>query len=332
MTATPTIAPPHELVWALSTSLAPARALYVVAELGVADRLGPDPVAVEELAAQCAVEPEPLERVLALLAAFGIFDREDGRYRHTEASQLLRDDHPMSMRSFVRMMGLPVMWSSFGCLESSLRTGTPAINDVAPEGLWGYLEAHADEARVFDGAMTAKARADVAAILDAYDFRPFATIADIGGGRGHFLRAVLEAAPAARGVLFDLPSVIDTLDPPSQRLALHAGDFFADPLPRADAYVLMEVLHDWDDADALAILQAVRRAASPGAVVLVIESTLLDHPHPHVQTLDVVMLAVTGGRERSAEAIGTLFQKAGFQPTRSIDTAGTVRIVEAVAV
>ncbi len=231
------------------------------------------------------------------------------------------------------MMGLPVVSAAFGQLEHSIRTGSPAVETLEPDGFWAYLQDHPDEAQVFGHAMTAKAAADIAAILDAYDFSRFATIADIGGGRGHLLRAVLDAVPNANGVLFELPEVIDSLDLEHERLTPHAGDFFADGLPVADAYVLMEVIHDWGDAECVAILTAIRRAAAPGATVLVVENVLPDEGiDPRGQTLDVIMLAVTGGRERTPSQLSELLNRAGFGDGTVTETAGPLRIVEATAV
>lgn len=123
--------------------------------------------------------------------------------------------------------------------------------------------------------MTAKAGAEVAAVLAGYDFRPFGTIADIGGGRGHLLRAVLDAAPTAEGILFDLPEVINTVgDENQQRLTAVAGDFLVDALPVADAYVLMEVLHDWADQECITILNAIRRAAPANSTLLIVEGVI----------------------------------------------------------
>jgi hypothetical protein len=196
--------------------------------------------------------------------------------------------------------------------------------------LWPYLQEHPGEAEVFGQAMTAKAAADTAAILAAYDFARFSTIADIGGGRGHLLRAVLDGVPGAGGVLFDLPQVIGSLDVHHDRLTPQAGDFFVDPLPAADAYVLMEVIHDWGDAECVAILDAIRRAAPSGATVLVIEDVMPDDRlDVRSQTLDVIMLAVTGGRERTVSQLGELFDRAGLRLAGVTETAGAMRIVEA---
>lgn len=181
--------------------------------------------------------------------------------------------------------------------------------------------------------MTAKAAADIASVLEAYDFSRFGRIADIGGGRGHLLRAVLEAVPAAEGILFDLPEVIGTLEFEHERLTPQAGDFFVDPLPAADAYVLMEVIHDWADEESINILSAIRRAASPGAKAVIIENVLAEEqPDPRGQTLDIIMLSVTGGRERTPSEFGALLNRSGFRLEAVIETAGPLRIVEAAAV
>ncbi len=328
-----TTAQPHEIVWTLINDFVSSRSLQVVADLGVADHIGEEEaVGVKQLAAACGADPDGLDRVLHLLASQGIFAREADGYRHTEASRLLCTEHPMSMRAFARMMGLPVIRATFDHLEHSVRTGSPAIELAAGEGLWAYLTAHPEEARVFGQAMTGKAAADTAAVLGAYDFGRFDTIADIGGGRGHLLRAVLDTVPAAEGILFDLPEVIETLEIGRDRLTARAGDFFVDPLPTADAYLLMEVIHDWADAEAAAILTAIRRAASPGARVLIIENVLDDlEVDPRGHTLDVIMLAVTGGRERTGNQLVGLLGSAGFAEGKVIDTGGPMRIVEAVA-
>ena len=323
---------PHETVWTLINTVVASRSLQVVAELGVADHIGDEATDVKQLATACGADPDGLDRVLHLLASHGIFARDADGYRHTDASRLLCSGHPMSMRAFARMMGLPVIRASFDNLEHSVRTGSPAMELAAGDGLWAYLMAHPEEARIFGQAMTGKAAADTAAVLGAYDFGRFDTIADIGGGRGHLLRAVLDAVPAAEGILFDLPDVIRTLDIDRERLTPRSGDFFVDPLPTADAYLLMEVIHDWADAEAAAILTAIRRAASPGARVLVIESVVDElESDPRGHTLDVIMLAVTGGRERTANQLIGLLASAGFVDGTLIDTGGPMRIVEAVA-
>jgi C-methyltransferase len=263
----------------------------------------------------------------------GVFHVEDGAFRHTPASELLRTDHPKSMRAYARMMGLTGFVEAFSRIEHAIRTGQPSVETVNPGGFWAYLQESPDDAQLFGQAMTARAAADIATLVDAYDFSRFSTIADIGGGRGHLLRAVLDSAPRAQGVLFALPDVIAALDVDHPRLAPRAGDFFVDPLPAADLYVLMEIMHDWADAERLAILSALRRAAPRGATVLVIETILHDtEPDPRGRMLDVIMLAISGGRERTAHQFGELFRSTGFGDGTLIDTAGALRMIQTTAV
>jgi C-methyltransferase len=324
---------PDEIIWTLTHAVVPSRCLHLLAALGVADEIGDHPVSTAELASRCGADADALGRMLRLMAAHGIFESDGAGFRHTPASRLLRSDHPKSMRAFAELMGLPIFAAAFDRLEHSARTGSPAIDAVEPQGLWAYLQGHPDEARTFDRAMTAKAAADLGAVLGAYDFRRFATIADIGGGRGHLLRAILDAVPTAGGVLFDRPQVIEALDFEHDRLTPQAGDFLVDPLPAADAYVLMDVIHDWPDAECVAILRAIRAAAAAGAKVLVIESLLReDGPDPRGEELDIVVLAMVGGRERTAGRLTELLRSCGFGDATVIPTKGRLRIVEATAV
>ncbi len=328
---TPPPLQPHETIWTLTNAVIPSTCLHVIAELGIADYIGDAPAAESELASRCGVDADALGRILGLLCDYGVFERADGGFRHSPASELLRTDHPMSMRGFPRMMGLPVFQTVIDRLSHSVRTGSPSMDTVEPKGLWAYLQDRPGEYEIFGQAMTAKAVADIAAVLGAYDFGRFATIADVGGGRGHLLRAVLDAVPTAEGVLFDLPEVIAALDFQHERLTPKAGDFFADDLPSADAYILMEVLHDWPDDACVTILEGIRRAARPGATVVVIENVIAEgRPDPRGRTLDVVMLAVTGGRERTATDLGVLFEQASLKAGEVVETAGPLRIVEAV--
>lgn len=320
--------PPAQLVWNLVNAHAIARCVHVVAEFGVADALGDAPAPAAELAQGTGMDADALDRMLRLLVANGVFAAGAGGYAHTPASELLRSDHPQSMRAFARMIGLPAVWQGFTELRHAATTGRPARD--WPDLLAHFAE-HPDEARLFNEAMVAKSMATIPAVVEACDWSGFRRIADIGGGRGHLLQAILEHAPDAAGVLFELPRVIaDATAAASPRLELVAGDFFADPLPAADAYVLMEVLHDWNDDDALRILRALRGAAPPGARLRVVETVIPDAPDSHPgKVLDIIMLAVTGGRERTGGAYRALLARAGWDMQRVIPTASPLSVVEA---
>lgn len=309
------------------------RSLHVVADLGVADALDETPRTATELAASVGAHPEALGRVLRLLAAHGVFETQGDTFRHSPASRLLRTDHPQSMRAFAQMFGLPIFWATFEALEHSVRTGLPAAETTFPEGFWAYLAQRSEEGRVFNAAMSAKAQGAVAGILASYDFSGFGLIGDIGGGSGHLLRAVLDAAPNVRGVLFELPHVIDeAAGIASERLTLQAGDFFRDALPTCDVYLLMEIIHDWGDEESVAILQAVRQAAPPHAKLLLIETIVPDDPGPDwSKMLDIHMLTLLGGRQRTWQEYEELLARSGFLLQREIDTRAGISILEVLA-
>ena len=322
---------PPQMLWGLITVHAIARCIHVMAEAGIADALDELPASASELAARTGLNADALARMLRLLAAHGVFAFGPSGYAHTDASRLLRSDHPQSLRSFARMIGMPVIWQGFTDLDYVARTGKPA-KEMADHV--AYFASHPNEASLFNQAMVGKSAAVIPLIVDAYDFTAFRTIADIGGGRGHLLQAILRRAPLATGILFDLPHVItDATDVASDRLKLQAGDFFRDPLPIADAYVLMEVIHDWDDEKAANILASVRRAAPPSARVLIVEALVSESPGPHFgKELDIIMLAVTGGRERARSEYERLLGATGFRMQRVIPTPSQYSVVEAVTV
>ena len=319
-----------QAVWALINAHVVSRCIHMIADFGVADALDSEPASAEELAQRTGMNADALARMLRLLSAHGLFALDGERYTHTPDSELLRSDHPFSLRSFARMIGTS-SWNAFTELAQPARTGRPALGWQA---MMDHFADHPDEAALFNEAMVDKAAAVVPAVVQAFDFSPFATIVDVGGGRGHLLSAILEHNPQATGVLFELPHVIaDAGGAASDRLELVAGDFFVDPLPAADAYILMEVLHDWNDQDAARILAAVRRAAAPGARLLVVEVLVPDTAGPdHSKLLDIIMLALTGGRERTREQYEQLLGNAGFTLAQVTPTRSTYFVVEATAV
>ena len=312
------------------------RALHVVADLAIADALDQEPRSAADLAKDIGADADALDRVLRLLASHGVFDRRKGKYAHNALSRALRSDHPQSMRAYVRLVGLPVFWKSWGALEQVVRSGKPAVTDI-----FAYFKGHPQETEIFNAGMKSKAQSVISPVLAAYDFSIFDTIGDIGGGLGHLLQAVLKAAPKLRGVLFDQPHVVERAgvdETIANRLVLQGGDFFRGPLPRCDAYVLMEVLHDWTDEQSRQILQQIRKAAPDKAKLLVVETVLPNesawaagHGEHFGNHLDINMLVLTGGRERTPDEFAKLFADCGWQLAHVIPTPTPYSIVEAVA-
>jgi hypothetical protein len=309
-----------------------SRSIHVLAELNVADALGDSPLTAAELAKSTGADPDALYRVLRLACAHGVFELDGNRFRHSTASRMLRSDHPQSMRSFVRMFGLAINWGAYAELEHSVRTGRPAMEKTLPEGFWTYLGKHPEANSIFNATMLAKAQGQIPAIVASYDFSEFKLIGDIAGGRGHLLSLIIEATPKAKGVLFDLPHVVkEAAAIASERLKLESGDFFKDPLPRCDGYILMEIIHDWPDKEAVAILQAVRRAAAPRAKLLLIEAIVPNDPGPDwSKLLDIHMLALLGGKQRTLSEYERLLEQSGFSFQREIDTGAGISILEAL--
>ncbi len=307
------------------------RCLYTVAEFAVADAIGDDEVGADEIARRSGLDVGATSRVLRLLAAHGVFERTGDRFSHTAASRLLRSDHPFSLRAHVRNNGTALSMRLNAELPNAVRAGGPTVGFAELEA---HFSEHPDAAATFDAAMVSNAATIIPAVLDAVDLGQCHVVADIGGGRGHVLSAILDRHPGPHGVLFDLPHVIAQCQGlSSPRLELVGGDFFASDLPSADVYVLMSVLHDWTDADAARLLANLRRAAAPGARLLVIETVLSDEPGPdYAKTLDVLMLAVTGGRERTAAEYVRLLAASAFDVSKVVRTPAAYSVVEAIAV
>ena len=253
---------PARVVGELAKAHIAARCLHVAAAFGVADAIGDQPADPREIAARTGLDADALRRILRLLVAHGVFEERAGGYTHNAASRLLRSDHPESLRPYVRMGGMPAFWERYTDLGETVQTGRPSRDW---RGLLGYFDEHQDEAQIFNAAMVAKSRACCRPWSDAYDFARFDVVADIGGGHAAICsRPILEHAPdRAR----------DSLRPAargrrrryafrSARLEIVAGDFFVDPPPMADLYLLMDLLHDWRDDDAARILAAVRRGGA----------------------------------------------------------------------
>ena len=320
-----------QTVQALTTAYWASRCLQIVAEVGVADVLGEAPRTAEALAADLGVHADPLGRIMRCLVNHGVFTLSDGLFSHNGASRLLASDARPPLRSMVRMMGLKAHWAAYGELDETLRTGRPGIALATGGGFFEHLAAHPQEGRLFDEAMTGKAFGQIGPALAAYDFSRFRTIADIGGGAGHLLAAVLETAPGAEGVLFDLPAVAErAAERPHPRARYIGGDFFKDPIPSCDAYLLMTVLHDWSDAEAAQILAAIRRSAPPGAKLLLLEAVigLNSGGYDFAIDLDIEMLVMTTGRERTRDEWARLLAEGGFRLDRVIATSGMSAVIE----
>ncbi len=295
--------------------------------------LGEGPETVATLASSSGADANALGRVIRLLDSHGVFELRDGQVRHTEASRLLRSDHPRSMRDFARMFGLTLNWRSAERLHHSVATGESAASEAFAGGFWGRLEEQPDEARIFDGAMVGKSMGQIGAITANYDFSSFGHVVDVGGGQGHLIRAILQACPRTTGTLFDLPHVVEAASQGGDeggRLSFVGGDFFKDPIPAGDGYILMEVIHDWDDEHASQIFKAVRTSASDQAKLLLIETEVPEGGEADwSKTLDIVMLTLFAARQRTAAEYEGLLRQQGFGIKQRSDTGAGITVFEA---
>ncbi|MBV8172119.1 MAG: hypothetical protein JO219_09325 [Candidatus Eremiobacteraeota bacterium] len=314
-----------------------AQGIHAVAVAGVADRIGAEPVAVEELAAGAGVDQDALYRVLRMLVPAGLFaEHAQRRFTLTALGALLRSDHPNSMRSFAIYNGTPWHWALWGSLAESVRTGQPARAGEPGKPLFEFLAGDARAAAEFDAAMADLSNARDVSAISGYDFSRFAIVADVGGGEGRLIKSVLTRWASIKGVLFDRPDVIDRArarmagDGLAARCTLVAGSFFESVPAGADAYVLKQVLHDWPDDEAVLILRNCRLAMHAGARLIAIEMVVPPGDEPSLAKLsDIEMLVATGGRERTLAEYDALFAAAGLRRTATHATRSPFTIVEA---
>ena len=330
--------PPHAVLIQMAGALVLSRALYVAAELGVADHLADGPLPADELARATGAHAPSLYRLLRALASAGVFtEGADHRFGLTPLGAALRSDAPGAGRSSIRTFGGPMMWASFGEFLHAVRTGETGTERALGRPIFEYLSGRPAEAALFGETMLGYHGAEPPAVAAAYDFAGVQTLVDVGGGIGTLLATVVQAHPGMRGVLLEMPHVAAQARPRlaaaglGDRCTVVEGDFFAAVPPGGDAYVLSHVIHDWDEARCQAILTNCRRAMGGRGRLLLVEAVLPpgDAPHPG-KMLDLVMLTLTGGRERSEAEYATLLAAAGFTLTRVVPTASQASVVEAV--
>jgi SAM-dependent methyltransferase len=318
----------------LGLGFAMSQALRVVIELGVADLMAGGKQSVDELAAATRSNADGLYRIMRLLAPEGVF--RETRHRHfelTEMGALLRSNRP-GPRDFVHMITTEP-YLAFAQLLHSVRTGKPAYEKVFGSPRFDWLSQHPEQAALFQRAMVAMGQGDNETVAEAYDFGPFKRVIDVGGGHGQLLSLILARNPHLNGTLVDLPSGVAAARAgaggPLPRTEFVAGSFF-DGVPASDAYILKRVIHDWDDEHAKVILRNCRNAMLPGGKILLAEELVPPGDEPAgIKTIDVVMLAVTGGLERTEAQYATLFSAAGLRLERVIKTRGRISIIEAGA-
>lgn len=311
--------------------------LRVVCELRVADQLAGGPRSVDDLAAATGTHPLALLRCLRALASRGIFtESEPEVFALNALAQPLRGDHPMSLRDAYPLLAPDIAaWARF---DHSLRTGEAAFDLVHGTGYWDYMAEHPDDSARYNGAQRAAAQLELRTAVTAVPWGSFGTIVDVGGADGVFLAGILARFTAVRGIVFDLPHVVEAAERVlaergvADRCTAVAGDFFDSVPAGADAYVLKRILAGWDDERAGRLLRTVRAAMRPGGRLLILEPVLQPGNEFEVGKLqDVQLVTMVGGGGRSLERLSAMLAEAGLRYLRLIPTMMS-QILEAEAV
>jgi hypothetical protein len=315
-----------------------SRAVYIAAKLGIADLLAGGCATSDDLARRTQTHPRSLYRILRLLAALGVLtEPEPRRFGLTPLGERLRAGVPNSMREWATQLDGLGGLRAFDEILTAVRSGTPSLSQILGCDWLTYLSQHPETARIFQASMSERTAALAPTVASGYDFGALRSVVDVGGGTGTMLVAILTAHPRLHGVLYEVPVVTANAETAvrdsiaAARCEIVAGDFFAAVPTGGDAYILANVLHDWDDDDCVRILQCCRRAMAPGSKVLVIERMIVDDPVESLPTLlsDLHMMVLTGGMERTYDEYGRLFAEARLELTRVIPVQPPYGIFEA---
>jgi hypothetical protein len=330
--------PPQAEIFRIIGSYWLSRAVYLASRLKLADAVGDQPVSIAKIADSTGTKLEDLRRLMRALTAHGFF-RDEGNetFRQTPLSETLRSDRPGSMRAFAEAELGHDHYDSWRNVESCLRDGGTAFERLYGVPIWRYYAEHPETNALFGEAITNLTAIANAGVLSGYQFAPFQRAVDVGGGHGSFLSAILDHHPEAKAVLFDLPSVVadaakaEFVTRHHAQLELTGGDFF-DAVPAGgDLYLLKFILHDWDDTRSGVILNNIRRAIDRNGRLIVVEIVLPPMNEPHIGPLiDLNMMVMTGGAERTEAEYRDLLAKSGFRMGRVLATHSPFSVIEAV--
>jgi hypothetical protein len=316
-----------------------SQAIYVAAKLGIADLVADGPRTVAYLAEKTATDERSLYRLLRACASVGAFaEAEPKTFANTPMTESLRSDNPRSTRDLIIWMGEEPHWRVYGNLLQCVKTGKPAWEMVHGEPVFPYLfQTNIELGEIFNRAMTSYSHQSIGPILQAYDFSGAKTVADIAGGYGHLLAAVVAANPSLKGILFDLPNVVEGAPEMFERydvkdrVEIVEGDFFKAVPVKADIYMLKHIIHDWYEDSCKTILSNIRENMPEDGKVLILDTVIPeDNSTNFGKIMDLEMMLSPGGVERTATEFADLLADAGFKLTRIIPTMGPISIVEAV--
>ena len=332
-----TEAPPHIAMFQLISGFWISRAIYVIAKLGIADHLADGPKTAEEIAAATGTHAGALYRIFRALSSVGVLTEDAGRrFGLTPVGETLRTDAPGSLRAFATSELGEEHYPAWGDLLYSVKTGEIAFDKHFGMSVWEFFAKNPENARTFEDSMTGVSLATNDAILASYDASGIRKLVDVAGGHGSLIAALLKANPEMKGVLFDQPDVVEgarkrmEAEGLSDRCEVVAGSFFESVPEGADAYLMKWIIHDWDDERSVAIFKNIRRAMAEGGKLLLVEAVIPAGSEPHFgKFIDLNMLVMTGGRERTEEEYRRLLEAGGFRLTKVIPTESPMSIIEA---
>jgi len=332
--------PPDLALFQMMYGFMASQLIYVAARLGIADHMRDGAGTGAELAEKVGATEEPLRRVMRGLVNIGVLtEDEGGRFGLTPLGEYLRSDTPGSLRELAILSG-EEFYPAWGALLNTVKSGQTAFDHAFGTGFFQHLGQNSEAGERFNNFMVSLTTDTAVAVLDAYDFSPFRRVVDVGGGYGPLLAAILQANPGMEGVLFDTEAIIEGAKSylegagVLEHCYLVAGDFFESVPDGGDLYMLSQILHDWDDARCVKILETCREAMRPNGRLLLLEAIMPEHvaePTPVVDS-DLIMLAITGGRERTEAEYRDLLAASGFNLTRIVPTQSPTCIIEAVLV
>lgn len=312
-----------------------SRGLYVATKLEIADHLQSAPRSIEDLAYVTQTNPESLYRLLHMLAGFEIFEEISPRvFANTPTSSLLVKSNPDTLHALSLFYGEEIH-KSWDELLPSIQAGTPAFQLAYKQPVFSYFKDNPTRAALFQEAMKEKSMAVIKSALSSYDFSQFGSVYDIGGGYGQFMQVLLQTHPSLKGMIFDLPEVIETIRGKTPHLENHqcklvSGDFFTSVPKGGDVYLLKSVLHDWSDEKCEKILENCYQAMNPNSRLLIVEVVLKPQGQSlYANCMDLLMLAITGGKERSLSSFKQMLDNTGFVLESMYPTSTEFSIIEA---
>ncbi|HET7480074.1 MAG TPA: methyltransferase [Rubrobacteraceae bacterium] len=330
---------PRDSLWRMVNGYQVSQAIHVAATLGIADLLKDSPRSVDDLAEATGTHAPTLYRLLRALASVGVFVEKEGCFGLTPLAEYLRSDVPGSIRAWATFIGRPYTWSAWAHLIDSAKTGETAFPMLYGMSVWEYRTSHPEESGIFDAAMTHLSAGAAEAIADSYDFSGIGVLADVGGGQGEILAKILAANPDLLGILFDQPHVVAGAKDLLERMGVAGrcevvgGSFFEAVPGGADAYLFKSVIHNWDDETAAGILRKCREAIPDDGRLLLVERVFgpPNEPDP-MKFMDLMMLVMPGGKERTEAEFRSLLAQAEFELRNITATGSPYDIIESVPV